>query len=96
MFLFYLQIIIHICSTLVNDIQQTRLINNYKNATYKLLNVNAVVCFNKTCRNSQLTHIYVNIKKYIVHLVCVMKEAFYNMRMQGMEYFKTEKLSVPE
>ena len=79
------------------DTQQTWLININKNARYKLLKINAAVCFNMICRNSQLTHIYVNIKKYIVHLVCVMKEAFYNMRMQGMDYFKTEKvLSVPE
>jgi len=40
---------------------------------------------------------YVNIKKYTVLLVCVIKETFDNMRMQRMEYLKTEKvLSVPE
>jgi hypothetical protein len=74
------------------DTQQIKLINNYKNAKYKLLKFNAAVCFNKICRNSQSTTIYVNIKKCIVFLVCVIKVVFDNMRMQGMEYFKTEKV----
>lgn len=48
--------------------------------------------FQQDLRNSQLTSIYVNIKKYFMLLVCVNKKAFDNMKMQGMEYFKTEKL----
>jgi hypothetical protein len=66
------------------------------NTKHKLFKINAALCFNKICRNSQLTLIYVNIKN-IVCLVCVIKEAFTNMEMRGMEYFKPKKVFiVPE
>jgi hypothetical protein len=46
----------------INDAQQAKLINNYKNAKYKLLKTKAAIWFTKIRGSSQLTPKYVNIK----------------------------------
>jgi len=46
----------------ITDAQKGRLINNYKNATHKLLKTNMPIWLNKIFKNIQLTPKYVNIK----------------------------------
>ena len=54
---------LNICiNSTIFDAQHARSITTYKNTKYKLLETNAALRYNKTCRNSQLTPKYVNIR----------------------------------
>jgi len=58
---------LNICiNSTIPDTQQARSITTYKNTKYKLLKTNAAVRYNKTCRNSQLTQKYVNIRTKVI------------------------------